>query len=54
MNIEKSKSLILNLINDNNSKDGDNNVKGYKKNYDFKTFRFFNPSEEGVIIINVF
>ena len=58
LNISRFKSLILNLINYNNSKYGDNNIENNKKNYDFKTFKFFNLNEintkENVIIINEF
>ena len=49
---------MLNLIYYNNSKDGDNNIKSDKRNYDFKIFRFFNlngvEDRENIIIINEF
>ena len=53
LNINEFKSLILSYLIDyiDNLKNNDNNNR---KDYDFKTFRFLNSNEKGVIIINIF
>ena len=54
LNIEGFKSLVLNLINYNNSKDGDNNIKSGERDYNFKIFKILNSNGEDAIIINIF
>ena len=58
LNINRFGSLILSLIDYDNSKCGDNDIEGDKKDCGFKTFKFFGLNEvderEGAIIISEF